>query len=127
MHLFHWARVKRMLNSGVVMMVFQFADTPERMQQYELAGPTRTGSMVFTTTRKTAIHNWRDFEDLTTYVIGQVRGYAYKSKFDKDSLRRDINTQNPRQLVSMLLAGQIDIIVGDRMPLIVAADRKLTQ
>ncbi|PTS85778.1 amino acid ABC transporter substrate-binding protein [Pseudomonas sp. HMWF032] len=117
LRLYPWERVKRMLDRSEVAMAFQFAGTPERMQQYELVGPIRTGSTVFMTTGKTAIHDWQSLDDLSQYVIGQVRGYAYQSDFDKADLRRDTSAQNPRQLVSMLLAGRIDIIVGDRVQL----------
>ena len=117
LRLYPWERVKRMLDRNEVAMAFQFAGTPERMQQYELVGPIRTGSTVFMTTGKTAIRDWQHLDDLLPYVLGQVRGYAYQSDFDKAELRRDTSAQNPRQLVSILLAGRIDIIVGDRAQL----------
>jgi polar amino acid transport system substrate-binding protein len=117
LRLYPWERVKRMLDRGEVAMAFQFAGTPERMQQYELVGPIRTGSTVFMTTHKTALKDWSVIDDLSIYTVGQVRGYAYQSDFDKADLSRDSSAQNPRQLVSMLLAGRIDVIVGDRVQL----------
>jgi polar amino acid transport system substrate-binding protein len=117
LRLYPWERVKRMLDRKEVAMAFQFAGTPERMQQYELVGPIRTGSTVFMTTGKTAIRDWLTLDDLSPHLIGQVRGYSYQTAFDKADLRRDSSAQNPRQLVSMLLAGRIDIIVGDRAQL----------
>ena len=51
-------------------------------------------------------------------MIGQVRGYSYEANFDQADLSRDSSAQNPRQLVSILLAGRIDIIVGDRTQLL---------
>lgn len=115
--LYPWERVKRMLDRGEVQMAFQFAGTPLRQQQYELVGPLRSGSTVFMTTAKTALSDWKSLDDLSPYVIGQVRGYAYEEHFDRADLARDTTAQNPRQLVSMLLAGRIDIIVGDRVQL----------
>ena len=117
LRLYPWERVKRMLDRGAVAMAFQFAGTPERMQQYELVGPIRTGSTVFMTSQKTTLSDWTELDDLSPYTIGQVRGYAYQSEFDKADLSRDTSAQNPRQLVSMLLAGRIDVIVGDRVQL----------
>lgn len=117
LRLYPWERVKHMLERGDADMAFQFAGTPERMLQYELAGPIRTGSTVFMTSYKTALQDWQTLQDLSPYVIGQVRGYAYESAFDKADLSRDTSAQNPRQLVSMLLAGRIDIIIGDRTQL----------
>lgn len=118
LRLYPWERVKRMLDRGETEMAFQFAGTPERMAQYELVGPLRTGSTVFMTTDKIALQDWVSLDDFTPFVIGQVRGYAYQSDFDKADLSRDTSAQNPRQLVSMLLAGRIDIIVGDRTQLL---------
>lgn len=118
LRLYPWERVKRMLDRGETEMAFQFAGTPERMAQYVLVGPLRTGSTVFMTTDKIALQDWVSLDDFTPFVIGQVRGYAYQSDFDKADLSRDTSAQNPRQLVSMLLAGRIDIIVGDRTQLL---------
>ena len=77
-------------------MAFQFAGTPERMAQYELVGPLRTGSTVFMTTHKIALQDWTSLDDFAPFVIGQVRGYAYQSDFDKADLARDTSAQNPR-------------------------------
>jgi polar amino acid transport system substrate-binding protein len=118
LRLYPWERVKRMLDKGETEMAFQFAGTPERKAQYQLAGPIRTGSTVFMTSLKTSIRDWKTLDEFAPFVIGQVRGYAYESNFDKADLRRDTSAQNPRQLVSMLLAGRIDIIVGDRIQLL---------
>lgn len=56
-----------------------------------------------------------------------MRGYAYQSDFDKAGLARDTSAQNPRQLISMLLAGRIDIIVGDRTQLLYFAREQRAQ
>lgn len=124
LRLYPWERVKRMLDRDQVTMAFQFAGTPERLQQYDLVGPIRTGSTVFMTTDKVAIRDWHDLSDLSPYTIGQVRGYAYESGFDNATLRRDNNAQNPSQLVSMLLAGRVDIIVGDRAQMLYFARKQ---
>lgn len=118
LRLYPWERVKRMLDRQEVTMAFQFAGTPERQAQYELVGPIRIGSTVFMTSRKISLEDWTELEDLSPFVIGQVRGYAYESSFDSAVLSRDTSAQNPRQLVSMLLAGRIDVIVGDRAQLL---------
>jgi len=118
LRLYPWARVKQMLERGEVDMAFQFAGTPERQAQYELVGPLRSGSTVFMSSTRLVLKDWHSLDDLSPYVIGQVRGYAYEAAFDKADLRRDSSASNPRQLVSMLLAGRIDIIVGDREQLL---------
>ncbi|MFI8480766.1 substrate-binding periplasmic protein [Pseudomonas sp. NPDC078700] len=115
--LYPWQRVKQMLEHHDANLGFAFAGTAERKEQYLLVGPIRSGSTVFMTTHKTAITDWQTLDDLMPYVIGQVRGYAYETEFDHADLSRDSSAQNPRQLVSMLLAGRIDIIIGDKTQL----------
>jgi polar amino acid transport system substrate-binding protein len=118
LRLYPWQRVKRMLEQGSVDMAFQFAGTAERHAQYLLVGPIRTGSTVFMTAHKTALDDWQQLSDLEPYVIGQVQGYAYDSDYDQTPLKRDSSAQTPQQLVSMLLAGRVDLIVGDRIQLL---------
>ncbi|WP_417662093.1 substrate-binding periplasmic protein [Pseudomonas sp.] len=115
--LYPWQRVKQMLEQHDANLAFAFAGTAERKDQYLLVGPLRSGSTVFMTTHKTAITDWQSLNDLMPYVVGQVRGYAYATNFDHAELSRDTSALNPRQLVSMLLAGRIDIIVGDKTQL----------
>lgn len=114
LHLYPWERVKQMLGNGDVDMAFQFAGTAERHQQYELAGPIRTGRTVFMVLKQHALQNWATLGDLSPFTVGQVHGYAYESAYDKAPLKRDASATNPEQLLLMLLAGRIDLIVGDR-------------
>jgi polar amino acid transport system substrate-binding protein len=118
LRLYPWQRVKRMLEQGTVDMAFQFAGTAERHAQYLLVGPIRTGATVFMTAHKAALKDWQQLSDLEPYVIGQVQGYAYDSTYDQTPLKRDSSAQTPQQLVSMLLAGRVDLIVGDRTQLL---------
>ncbi|MCU1719414.1 substrate-binding periplasmic protein [Pseudomonas sp. 5P_3.1_Bac2] len=117
LRLYPWGRVKRLLERQEVTMAFQFAGTPVRLQQYELVGPLRSGSTVFMVNDKLALNDWHSLADLEPYTIGQVRGYSYAADFDRAPLQRDSIAQTPRQLVTMLLAGRIDIIVGDETQL----------
>lgn len=114
LHLYPWERVKQMLGNGDMDMAFQFAGTAERRAQYELAGPIRTGSTIFMVLKQNSLQNWNTLADLAPLTIGQVHGYAYESTFDKAPLKRDASATNPEQLLLMLLAGRIDLIVGDR-------------
>ncbi|UTW09336.1 substrate-binding periplasmic protein [Pseudomonas benzenivorans] len=118
LRLYPWQRVKRMLEQRMVDMAFQFAGTAERHAQYLLVGPIRTGSTVFMTTHKVPLADWQQLSDLSPYVIGQVQGYAYESTYDQAALKRDSGAQTPRQLVAMLLAGRVDLIVGDHIQLL---------
>lgn len=117
LRLYPWQRVKRMIERGEADMAFQFAGTPERHAEYLLVGPIRDGRTVFIARTQSTLQDWQELDDLAVYLIGQVRGYSYEHAFDHADLARDSSAQNPRQLVSMLLAGRFDVIVGDQTQL----------
>ncbi|MEO9386361.1 substrate-binding periplasmic protein [Chromobacterium phragmitis] len=113
-----WERVKQQLALKNAVAGFVFTGTAERRAQYDLAGPLRKGETVFITLKRCALRGWRSLDDLKPYQIGQVRGYAYDTEFDKAPLNRDQNAGSPGQLVAMLLAGRVDVIVGDKVQLL---------
>ncbi|MDE1714799.1 substrate-binding periplasmic protein [Chromobacterium amazonense] len=113
-----WERVKLQLAQKEAVAGFVFTGTAERRAQYELVGPLRTGQTVFITLAQSRLRYWRDLSDLKPYLIGQVHGYSYETDFDKADLERDQHATTPRQLVSMLLAGRVDVIVGDKTQLL---------
>ena len=113
-----WERVKLLLTQRAIDAAFVFTGTAERRAQYDLVGPLRSGETVFVTLERSPLRFWRDFNDLKPYLVGQVRGYNYDSDFDAAELRRDQHATAPRQLVAMLLAGRVDVIVGDKVQLL---------
>ncbi|KRW58513.1 substrate-binding periplasmic protein [Pseudomonas sp. TTU2014-080ASC] len=127
LHLYPWERLKNLLNNGKATAAFPFADTPERRKQYELVGPIRYGRTVFVAARHVELPDWKTFADLTPYTIGQVRGYTYQADYDKAELSRNTHANTPQQLVSMLLAGRIDMIVGDQSQLLYWLKQKKAQ
>ena len=125
--LYPWQRVKRMLHTGQVRMAFPFAGTPDRQAEYDLVGPLRSGMTVFMVRNDFPLRDWKQLDDLQPYIIGQVQGYAYEERFDLHELNRDTSSVTPRQLVSMLLAGRVDVIIGDRIQLLHFAQEKQVQ
>lgn len=113
-----WERVKLQLAQKEADAGFVFTGTAERRAQYELVGPLRTGRTVFITLTQNRLRYWRSLDDLKPYLIGQVHGYSYETDFDKADLERDLHATTPRQLVAMLLAGRVDVIVGDKTQLL---------
>ena len=113
-----WERVKLLLTQRAIDAAFVFTGTAERRSQYDLVGPLRNGETVFVTREGSPLRFWHDFNDLKPYLVGQVRGYNYDSDFDAAKLRRDQHASSPRQLVAMLLAGRVDVIVGDKVQLL---------
>ncbi|KUM03634.1 amino acid ABC transporter substrate-binding protein [Chromobacterium sp. F49] len=113
-----WERVKLQLAQKEADAGFVFTGTAERRAQYDLVGPLRKGQTVFITLSQGPLQYWRVLDDLKPYLIGQVHGYAYDTDFDKADLERDLHATSPRQLVAMLLAGRVDVIVGDKLQLL---------
>ncbi|HVL76520.1 MAG TPA: transporter substrate-binding domain-containing protein [Noviherbaspirillum sp.] len=120
--LFPWERAKKMLESGQVDAAYQFVGTPERRSQYRLAGPIRNGVTVFMA-RKDGPADYRTLADLQPYLLGTVHGFAYTEEFDRAPLRKDGGAVNVEQLLRKLLAGRVDVIVGDRSQLLFLARR----
>ncbi|AAQ61313.1 substrate-binding periplasmic protein [Chromobacterium violaceum] len=112
-----WERVKQQLALKEADAGFVFTGTAERRAQYDLVGPLRKGQTVFVVMKRNPLTDWRGLADLKPYVIGQVRGYSYDTEFDKAPLTRDDHAGSPRQLVAMLLAGRVDVIIGDKVQL----------
>ncbi|WXL26779.1 transporter substrate-binding domain-containing protein [Ectopseudomonas mendocina] len=117
LQLYPWQRLISLLSKDAATAAFPFVDSPERRSQFELVGPIRYGRTAFIVSCNVNLTDWKSFNDLAPFTIGQVRGYAYEGNFDKAPLSRNTQANNPRQLVSMLLAGRIDVIVGDQAQL----------
>ncbi|QEL57893.1 amino acid ABC transporter substrate-binding protein [Chromobacterium paludis] len=118
-----WERVKQRLALKQADAGFVFTGTAARRAEYELVGPLRQGETVFLTLNNGALRDWRSLDDLKPYLIGQVHGYAYDTAFDQAQLNRDTHAASPRQLVAMLLAGRVDLIVGDKVQLLYFAQQ----
>jgi len=109
-----WSRVQDMLERGVVDAAFQFVGRPDRFEKYFMIGPHRMGQTVFAARsgRDIAV---RGLDDLRGYRIGTVRGYTYGAAFDGAThLSKDMTAGDNLQLVRMLVAGRVDLIIGDR-------------
>ena len=124
LRLYPWERVKLLLEQSRIDMAFPFAGTPSRHNQYQLAGPLRSGSTVFMVSKELPLHDWQQFSDLQHYTIGQIRGYSYAQDYDSAPLTRNMNADTPQQLISMLLAGRFEIIIGDRIQLLHLAQQQ---
>ncbi|MBS4046074.1 MAG: amino acid ABC transporter substrate-binding protein [Alphaproteobacteria bacterium] len=109
-----WSRVQDMLERGEVDAAFQFVGRPDRFEKYFMIGPHRMGRTVFAarSDRDIAV---RGLDDLRGYRIGTVRGYTYGAAFDGAThLSKDMTAGDNLQLVRMLVAGRVDLIIGDR-------------
>ncbi|MDK2124182.1 substrate-binding periplasmic protein [Parachitinimonas caeni] len=121
--LYPWERVKKMLDAKQIDLAYQFVGTPERQAQYRLIGPIRPGITVFASRADHPIE-YRKLEDLTPHVIGTVFGYAYTDAFDRAPLKKDNGATNPEQLLAKLLAGRVDLIVGDKAQFLYLARKR---
>lgn len=121
LELYPWERVKKMLDTRMVDMAYQFVGTPERMAQYRLVGPIRFGITVFMTRSDMDI-GYNELTDLNGYTIGTVHGFAYTDAFDKAGfLRKDAGATSPAQLLQKLMVKRVDLIVGDKTQLLYLA------
>ncbi len=118
-----WARVITKINKADIDFAFPFVGTPKRFGQYILVGPLQDGRTVFASSITSQIE-YDKLEDLIGLTIGVVRGYAYTGEFDNaDFLIKDMEAKDNINNIKKLVAGRIDLIIGDENVLAVEAKK----
>lgn len=108
-----WSRVIAELDEDKVDLAFQFAGTAQRQKSYHLVGPLRSGLTVFATRPGTFVR-FRSLRDLKDMVIGTVQNFAYTTEFDTaDYLMKDSTATSNTANVRKLVAGRVDLVIGD--------------
>lgn len=109
-----WSRVQDMLERGTVDAAFQFVGRPDRFEKYFMIGPHRMGHTVFAS-RDDANIVYDGVKSLRGFRIGMIRGYTYGAEFDNATdLHKEATAGDYLQLVRMLVAGRVNLIIGDR-------------
>ncbi|OZG71106.1 hypothetical protein BTA51_22260 [Hahella sp. CCB-MM4] len=109
-----WARVVAVTDSAGVDFSFPWVGKPERFEKYLMVGPIHTGRTVFAVRSDDNELVFESLEDLKGKKIGTVRGYAYEDRFDQaDFFIRDDKASDNTSNIKKLLAGRVDLIIGD--------------
>ncbi|WP_370153975.1 substrate-binding periplasmic protein [Ferrovibrio sp.] len=119
-----WNRVQQLLEQGDLDAAFQFVGRPERFEKYHMVGPHRSGQTVFAVRQESDLADYGGLAGLRGRRIGMVQGYTYGAAFDTATdLDKDAAAGSNGQLVRMLVAGRVEVIIGDRETLSFEARR----
>ncbi len=108
-----WNKVISQLRNGEIDFAWQFVQTPARQNMFYLVGPIRYSFHVFMVKNNSNMANWQKLSDFNQKRIGVVKNYNYTLEFDKYKGFSKIEFANNEELVTGLLEGYVDAIIGD--------------
>jgi polar amino acid transport system substrate-binding protein len=108
-----WDKVILLLKEDEIDFVWQFVPTSERHKLFYLVGPIRYGLHVFMVRNNSVMTNWHSLSDFEHKKIGVVKEYNYTSEFDKYKEFSKVEFANNEELISGLIEGFVDAIIGD--------------
>lgn len=111
-----WSRAMAGLEQGRCDMLFGLLPTPERRREFCMVGSFRDGEIAFAV-RDDSRLTYDRLEDLAGLTIGTALRNSYEPAFDKAAyFRRDPARTDELSLLK-LVAGRVDMVVGDRFAL----------
>jgi len=112
-----WKRVIRMTDNNQITLSLSWVEKRKRFEKYLMVGPIQYGRTVFMVKKSSNI-TFNELKDLSAYKIGTISGYAYPKEFEEaDFLEKHPATVDNATLISKLLKGRVDIIIGDQSTL----------
>lgn len=111
-----WSRALAGLEQARCDMLFGLLPTPERRKEFCMVGSFRDGEIAFAV-RENSRLTYDRLEDLTGLTIGTALRNSYEPAFDNAThFRRDPARTDELSLLK-LVAGRVDMVVGDRFAL----------
>jgi len=111
-----WSRVLEGVEIGVYDVVAAIWKTPERENKLLFSNPYLINQIKFIKMKKTEV-KYQNLDDLTGYLIGIVRDYAYDEAFLKSQVLIKIPQNHIVQNLLKLTKGEIDLTLGDERAL----------
>lgn len=112
-----WKRVISMTDNNKITLSLSWVEKRERFQKYLMVGPLQYGRTVFMVKNDSGIE-FNTLKDLSNYKIGTISGYSYTKEFEEaDFLDKHPATIDNATLISKLLKGRVDVIIGDQSTL----------
>lgn len=91
---------------------YQFTGSPERLANWNMVGPIRTGRHVLVSLSDSPLMT-ANLGQLDGRTIGTVTGYRYSAAFDRATNFVKLELPGNAQVVDALLDGSVDAAVGD--------------
>lgn len=111
-----WSRVLEGVEIGVYDVVAAIWKTPERENKLLFSNPYLVNQIKFIKMKNTEA-KYQSFDDLTGYLIGVVKDYAYDEAFLKSQILIKIPQNHIVQNLLKLTKGEIDLTLGDERAL----------
>ena len=108
-----WSRAYEGTAIGVYDVVAAIWQNEGRGEELTFSNPYLLNDIIFFS-RQGVLGNYRTLNDLTSYRIGVVRGYAYDDAFDTHPDLHRIANNHLIQNLLLLRQGRLDVVVGDK-------------
>ena len=108
----NWQRALEGVQIGVLDIACAIWKTTER-EQYLLFSEPYLDNKISFLKKKTLDVDYKNFNDLTGFIIGVQRGYAYDEAFNRSRALMKIPANHLIQNLQQLNQGRIDLTVGD--------------
>jgi polar amino acid transport system substrate-binding protein len=108
-----WDGVFSLLKNKKIDFAWQFVGTKERRKTFYLIGPFRYGFDVFMVKKSSTISNWNLLSDFNRQQVGVIKKYSYTREFNQYKGFTKMEFDNVEDLVSGLVNGKVDVIIGD--------------
>ena len=108
-----WSRAYEGAAIGVYDVVAAIWQNEERGEDLIFSNPYLLNDVIFMS-RQGVLGNYRTLNDLTSYRIGVVRGYAYDDAFDNHPDLFRVTNNHLIQNLLLLRQGRLDVVVGDK-------------
>jgi polar amino acid transport system substrate-binding protein len=112
-----WTRTLEGIDVGVFDVVGAIWKTPEREKWLLFSEPYLQNNIKFIK-KKSLVLNYQSLEDLTGYVIGIVKNYAYDEAFIQSQILIKIPQNHIIQNLTKLREDVIDVTLGDERAII---------
>lgn len=110
----HWPRALEGVEIGIYDVVGTVWKTPEREKLFVFSAPYWVNQIKFLKKKNMDV-NYQDLDDLSGYVIGVVKDYAYGDEFANARTLIKIPQNHIIQNLAKLREGDIDLTLGDEL------------
>lgn len=111
-----WSRALAQLEQRQCDILFGLVETAQRMRDFLMVGPFRDGEIAFAARAHSSL-TFNSLQDLTGLVIGTAQRNQYDPAFDTAPHFTREAARSDELSLRKLVAGRIDLVVGDRLAL----------
>jgi polar amino acid transport system substrate-binding protein len=111
-----WGRAMAGLEQGRCDLLFGLVPSEQRFRDFLMVGPFRYGETVFAVRADSAI-TFQTLDDLAGLTVGTTQRYHYVDEFENATQFTRDPARTPGLSLLKLVAGRVDLVVGNRLAL----------